>query len=236
MKGWESAQRSACEQCTLRLSCIVRAISSTRPSAVTWQSKQLRQHDILYEQGSVARSLWIVRSGTVKTSFVLEGGKETVDDFRLYGDYLGLESVLGIDYATTARALEGIAACSLSFDDPKSAMTSEQSHEIVRAIGSELFLQRRARNVLREPSAANRITKFLLEWSRRRAVRKLSDHDFILPMSRSDIANYLGIAAETVSRKLVNLREVGAVSNHERSLIVRNAELLTKCIEDQNQN
>ena len=71
-----------------------------------------------------------------------------------------------------------------------------------------------------------RLAMFLISISQRFKARGLSESRFQLPMSRQDIANYLGMAPETISRQFKKLQDQGLVSIQNRDLSINNTDAL----------
>jgi CRP/FNR family transcriptional regulator len=77
-----------------------------------------------------------------------------------------------------------------------------------------------AAQFLHKRPARKRLAAFLLSLSTRAALRGESTSDLRLPMSRTDIGNYLGITLETVCRELARLEQQGVISLHKRELTI----------------
>src|SRR5690242_15017484 len=160
----------------------------------------------VYGQGEPADYLYKVVSGTVRTSKILADGRRQIGSFYLPGDVFGLE--VGDDHAFSAEAITESqvlvvrrgALMGLASRDGEVArqMWTLAGHELARVQGHVLLLVK---------TAQERVVGFLLEMAER-----ASDHDAVeLPMSRQDIADYLGLTIETVSRTLSLLESGGAI-------------------------
>ncbi|HEX7111241.1 MAG TPA: helix-turn-helix domain-containing protein [Mizugakiibacter sp.] len=152
------------------------------------------------------KAVFAVRAGTVKTAVVDENGREQVLGFYLPGELVGLNAIYPEHYPCDAVALDTAYFCRFSFpamSQLAQRMPAVQSH-LFRLLSKEVG----AASVLAgDYSADERMAAFLVDLADRYAARGFSAHKFRLSMSRGDIANYLRLAAETVSRVLGRFRE-----------------------------
>jgi CRP/FNR family transcriptional regulator, nitrogen fixation regulation protein len=156
----------------------------------------------IYGEGEAAEYLYKVVTGAVRMYRVLNDGRRQVSAFYLPGDVFGLE--LGSEHAGSAEA---VANSKILFVRRNALLQASQSdlavaRELLAVTAREL---RRARNhtLLLIKSAQERVAAFLLEMCQRMS----GAAGFELPMSRRDIADYLGLTIETVSRTLTQLEE-----------------------------
>jgi CRP/FNR family transcriptional regulator len=146
-------------------------------------------------------SIAAVRGGTVKTYIVDLEGREQVLGFHFPGEVIGLSAIDGERYPCNAVALDDGTLCRFSCARMAELATrlpglQQQLFRLLsRDIGTASLLAG-------DHSADERMAAFLLLTSRRFAARGISATGFRLSMSRADIANYLHLAPETVSRVL----------------------------------
>jgi len=171
----------------------------------------------VFREGDHFDAIAAVRSGTVKTSRFDRDGHEQVLDFHLPGEIIGLSAIDGERYPCNAVALDSVHLCRFSF--PKIAVLATR----LPGLQKQLFklLSRgigHAEQLSGDYSADQRIAAFLVEISRRLAPRGGSADRFQLTMPRTDIANYLRLAPETVSRVLRRFQDDGRVRVHRREV------------------
>jgi CRP/FNR family transcriptional regulator, nitrogen fixation regulation protein len=178
-----------------------------------------RKHEIVCEDDP-ADYLYEVVSGTVCTSKMLREGRRQIAGFYFAGDIFGLESAEKHSVAAEAitkakvrifkrRALAELASSNREVADRLLALTIR---ELGRKQGLVLLLSR---------SAEERVIGFLIDMIKRTPPRE--DDVIDLPMSRRDIADYLGLTIETVSRTLWDLERRGAIKiKGYRSVVLRN--------------
>lgn len=160
----------------------------------------------VFRTGEPFRAIYAVRQGTVKTVVVNREGHEQVLGFYLPGEVVGLNAIYPEKYPCDAVALEPSEFCRFSFpamSELAARMPSVQQH-LFRMLSKELGA---ASLLAGDHSADERMAAFLIDLGDRSAARGFSGTRFRLSMSRSDIANYLRLATETVSRVLGRFRD-----------------------------
>jgi CRP-like cAMP-binding protein len=178
----------------------------------------------IYGEDEPSEYLYRVVSGAVRTYRVLHDGRRQIGAFLLPGDMFGLEA--GATHATSAEAvadsvvlvIKRSAVIALADRDPDVArqLWTLTAKELGRAQNHMLVLVR---------NAQERIASFLLEM----AARAPGADAVELPMSRQDIADYLGLTIETVSRTLTQLEAEAAIAlPTSRRVVLRNRSALTR--------
>ncbi len=157
--------------------------------------------DYVFREGRPFNAIAAVRAGTVKTFLVDRHGREQVHGFHLPGEIIGLNAIDGDRYPCNAIALDTVMLCRFSFNKMAhlaGRLPKLQQH-LFRLMSRDIG---NASMFAGDYSADERVAAFLLGLSRRLAARGFSPHRFRLTMSRTEIANYLRQAPETVSRVL----------------------------------
>ncbi|WP_426688274.1 helix-turn-helix domain-containing protein [Rhodanobacter ginsengiterrae] len=184
-----------------------------------------RAGEYIFRTGDPFRAIFAVRSGTVKTRMVDKEGREQVLGFYLPGEVIGLNAIYPEHFPCDAVALDTAYFCRFSFP-AMSALASRvpavQQH-LFRMLSKELGT---ASLLAGDHSADERVAAFLLDLGGRYAVRGFSGTQFHLSMSRGDIANYLRLAAETVSRVLSRFRTQKLIAIEGRELELLNPKAL----------
>jgi CRP/FNR family nitrogen fixation transcriptional regulator len=164
----------------------------------------------IYGEGEPAEFVYRVLSGAVRTYRVLSDGRRQVCDFVLPGEYFGVET--SPDHRTTAEALGETAVLAIR----RSALSDLARRDI--EIAGELWMMSARRLersqdhilMLGRKNASERVAGFLIDF----AGRVEAHDDFELPMSRQDIADYLGLTIETVSRTFSQFEHLGLLKAH----------------------
>jgi CRP/FNR family nitrogen fixation transcriptional regulator len=178
----------------------------------------------IYGENEPADYLYKVVSGTVRTYKVLVDGRRQIGAFYLPGDIFGLET--GDDYTFSAEAItdckivvikrSAVVALAARDNDVARQMWALTARELQRAQDHILVLIK---------SAQERVAGFLLEMADRAAGAGTIE----LPMSRQDIADYLGLTIETISRTLTQLEKSATIAvPTSRRIVVRNRSALSR--------
>jgi CRP-like cAMP-binding protein len=176
----------------------------------------------IYGEGEPAEYLYKMVSGTVRTSKVLADGRRQVGGFYIAGDIFGLET--GNEHTFSAEA---ITECKVLVIKRSALMAlAARDHDVARQLwtitGTELG-RVQDHIMLLVKSAQERVAAFLLEMSERVSAGNAVE----LPMSRQDIADYLGLTIETVSRTLTVLENAATIElSSSRRIVLRNRSAL----------
>ena len=178
----------------------------------------------VYGEGEPAEYLYTVQSGCVRTSKILNDGRRQIGAFYLPGDVFGLEAGETHSFsaealtATTVRVIKRTALTS------RTACDSAMAGQLLKLTVAELE-RTQGRVLLLIKSAQERVAGFLLEM----ASRHRTANEIELPMSRQDIADYLGLTIETVSRTLTHLENTCAIAlPTSRHIVLRNRAALAR--------
>jgi CRP-like cAMP-binding protein len=181
----------------------------------------------IFGQGEPALQVYKVRSGAVRCFKLLSDGRRQIADFYLPGDVFGVEA--GADHRVTAESLTESSVTVAR----RSALT-DGDDEIGRAQAlwrlAIADLQRSQDHALTlgRRSATERVASFLVDI----AGRLGAEDGFVLPMTRQDMADYLGLTIETVSRTLSQLQATGLIRIGScRSVQIVDREALTDLCE-----
>ncbi len=215
--------KASCKKCSLSGLCLPLAVSDEdlgRLEDIVLQGRIYNRNELVFEQGQTFRSCFAVRSGAVKSYVISENGEEQVTGFYLPGELVGLDSMGSDRYACTAQALERTSVCELPVTNLE-VLTQKLpglQHHFFQRMSQEIQNSHHLSLLLSKHTAEERIATLLLSLSRRFGRRKLSTTHFNLPMSRIDIANYLGLAVETVSRVFTRFQTQRILKVHGRGV------------------
>ena len=177
----------------------------------------LKAGDHVFREGDRFDAIAAVRAGTVKTYLIDRDGREQVLGFHLPGEVIGLNAIDGDHYPCNAVALDTVMLCRFSF--PRIALLAARlpnlQQHLFRLMSRDIGV---ASLFARDNSADERMAAFLIGLSRRLAARGFSPRRFQLTMSRTDIANYLRQAPETVSRVLRRFERDGLLQIKQRDV------------------
>jgi CRP/FNR family transcriptional regulator len=172
---------------------------------------------VLFRRGDPFDAVYAVRAGAVKTGVVDEHGREQVLGFYFPGELVGLSGIYPDRYPCDAVALDTLTVCRFSF--PAMATLAMRLHgiqaQLFRLMSKDIG---DAALLAGDFTADERLAAFLVRLSQRQAARGYSSTQLHLPMTRTDIANYLRLAPETVSRVLRRFVDDGLIAVDRREV------------------
>ena len=185
---------------------------------VVWH--RLHAGQTLHHEGADGDAIYFVRAGSFKILRTAEDGYEQVLDFALRGDVLGFESLAHGTHPNAAVALEESSVYSLPLADFQTLgqRLPDLERHLHRAVSAALARRGELAEMMAAVAAEVRLARFLLQLSRRMQECGQSPRRFHLRMSRRDIASYLGVAHETVSRSFGALARWGWLSVDNREV------------------
>jgi len=176
------------------------------------------RNEEVFGEGEGAEYLYRVNAGCIRTYKVLSDGRRQVGGFYLPGDVFGIEASDEHLFSAEAIVPSTVTVLKRSMVFSRAAGDSTLARQLLELAGSELH-RAQSHVLLLIKTAQERVVGFLLEM----AARARSRTEIELPMSRQDIADYLGLTIETVSRTLTHLESVSAIAlPSARRVVVRN--------------
>ena len=218
--------RRSCRECSLRTLCLPAGIARSdveRLDEVVRSRLPLDRGESLFRAGERFDQLFVIRSGTIRTTQPGGDGEEQVVGFHLPGELVGLEAISDDTHHCDAVALERTSVCSVPFEqlEQVAAQLPSLQRQFHRLISRELVQDQQHLMALGRRTARQRLALFLHSLSERLAGAGYDGTELRLTMSRDDIANYLGLALETVSRLLTRLGEEGVIEVERRRVRIR---------------
>lgn len=199
----------------------VRAETGTAPLGVT---RTFVKDEEIFAEGGSAIFLYRVVSGAVRTCKLLNDGRRQIASFHLPGDFFGVEA--GDEHRFTAESLGDTTVVAYRRGNLDALVHGGEalSRQIVSSTMRALERAQTHMLLLGRKSAVEKVAAFLLDL----AGDESGNGHVDLPMSRTDIADYLGLTIETVSRTLTGLERQGiiAMPAHRRSIVLRNRSAL----------
>lgn len=223
--------RKSCAQCSLHALCLPASIGAAdlaRLDDIVKRKRPLQKGDRLFRVGSRLEALFVARDGAFKTVALDEEGRQQVIGFHLPGELIGLDGLASGEHRCDAEALAPASVCEVPFGDLEkvAGMVPGLQHQLLRVIGQSMGRDHDHLEMLGRKGANERMALFLHTLSERYRALGQSPTEVHLPMSREDIASYLGMVIETVSRTLTRLQDDGLISVRGRQLRILDARAL----------
>lgn len=220
--------RKACSECSLQELCL--------PAGINEQDMQdlerlvetlgpLHGGDHVFRQNDEFAAIYAVRSGCLKSYMDTETGEEQVIGFHLPGELVGLDAIYPGRHQCSAVALDTAMVCRLPFARLASLAGEVASlqRQLLRIMSRDLGT---SHTLSGDHSVEERLAAFLLGFGERQGNRGFSMRHFTLPMSRQDIASYLRLATETVSRVFTRFEGRGLIKVNRREVWLEDRDAL----------
>lgn len=199
---------------------------------IVQRGRPLQKGDKLYFAGDLFKSVFAVRSGAFKTLCVNADGFEQITGFILPGEILGIDGIATQKHTNTAIALETSSVCDIPFHrlEELSLKIPNLQRRFFQLMGKEIASDQELISLLNKNNANEKIAFLLLSISQRNSQRGLAASQFQLPMSRSDMGNYLGLTIETVSRVLSRFHKSELITLDKKHVVLNNIASLKRLI------
>jgi CRP/FNR family transcriptional regulator len=224
-----SLLRRSCGPCTLKEFCDRADVvyEQVRRRGLFGRRQPLTRGLRLFRSGDAQTLLYVVRAGALKTVALGADGEENVLGFHVPGEIIGLDALANGHHLCEAVALADSQVCGIPYSELTNLVAGEPElgrHQFQLFGKGTLDSQDHVQLLMRR-QADERIAMFLLSMLHRvrRGVEETGDEAdalITLPMSREDMARYLGLALETVSRGLTRLQERNVIEVSGRQIRV----------------
>jgi CRP/FNR family transcriptional regulator len=215
--------KAHCASCSLRELCLPVGLepeAMRQVDSLISSRMRVKKRDKLYRPGDPFFALYAIRLGTFKTLLLAEDGREQVTGYHLAGEVVGLDGISDDRHACEAVALEDSEVCVLPFGrlDALARDIPALRRNLYRLIARDLCRDQDMMLLLGSRCAEERLALFLLNLADRYQLRGYSSREFVLRMTRDEIASYLGLKLETVSRLFSHLQEQGLLQVQGRAV------------------
>jgi len=182
--------------------------------------RRLEAGQYLYRVGQRFQSLFLIHTGSVKTCELADDGREQITGFHMAGELIGVESIGVTTHVCDVIALESCEIWELPYPPVITACmrVPELQARLNAALAQEIRRHRSWMLALGTLAAEQRVAAFLLDLATRYEALGFSGKHFILRMSRADIASYLALKHETVSRALTHLADAQCIAVRRREM------------------
>ncbi len=220
------------DKCGVKQSCLGRDLRACEPARlgdIKGPPRVFRRGDHLFRVGDSFESLYVIRSGAIKTYLICEDGEEQIIGFYGPGETIGFGAIANGQYRCNATALDTSSICKVSFEAVSRLCGRSPAtlRELIRGISAET-VRLAEMLLLGRKTADQRVASFLLSQSAHQHERGYSATALTLSMSRTDIGRYLGLTVETVSRVLTRFQAQGALTKDRQQIRIRNLKTLRR--------
>ncbi|WOC15169.1 Nitrogen fixation regulation protein FixK [Pseudochrobactrum sp. MP213Fo] len=203
----------ACADCEVRKMAICAALQDDALDALEaiMSSRKLDANEMLTEEGAPKQRVFSLTSGLLRLFTLLPDGRRQISGFLYPGDYLGLAD--DDVYSQTAEAVVPSVLCCFSVSEMDGLMNTYPAlKDRLYVMTREALRQSRDNQlVLGRLAPVEKLASFLLVLSAHAVRIGQPSSPVHLPMNRTDIADYLGLTIETVSRCFTKMRVQGLI-------------------------
>ncbi len=222
-----------CQDCSISQLCIPFTLNEhelDQLDNIIERKKPIQKGQTLFKAGDELKSLYAIRSGTIKSYTITEQGDEQITGFHLAGDLVGFDAIGTGHHPSFAQALETSMVCEIPFEtlDDLSGKMPNLRQQMMRLMSGEIKGDQDMILLLSKKNAEERLAAFIYNLSRRFAQRGFSPREFRLTMTRGDIGNYLGLTVETISRLLGRFQKSGMLAVKGKYITIENGDILAE--------
>ncbi|MBD7912352.1 MULTISPECIES: Crp/Fnr family transcriptional regulator [Clostridium] len=171
----------------------------------TINHKEYAKGDVIFSEGDVASTLYFINEGKIKIYKYTKDGKEQILYILSEGDFFGeLDLIKPSKYGFNSKAIVDTKICTLSKDEMKDLMVRnpEISIKVLETVGERLSNVENLAQNLATNDVDSRMAYLLIDLLEKYGEITDKNVSIMLPLSREDMANYIGVTRETISRKL----------------------------------
>jgi CRP/FNR family transcriptional regulator len=227
--------KAHCDSCSMRELCLPLGLdpqAMRQLDAIIGDRRRVKKRDMLYRPGDRFTALYAIRLGTFKTLLLAEDGREQITGYHMAGEIVGLDGISDNRHACQAVALEDSEVCVVPFNqlDELARDLPLLRRNLYRLISRDICRDQDMMLLLGSRCAEERLALFLLTLAERYQARGYSSSEFVLRMTREEIASYLGLKLETVSRLFSHLQETGLIQVQGRAIKLLDSTALKQLI------
>lgn len=213
-----------CANCRVRDQCLPGNMSRSEIGQferVVIHHSPLHQGEYLFNQGESFGSIYVVRTGSLKYVEMSENVTDQINSFHMCGDVLGLESIETRHHRSSAIALETTSVCSVPLNRLNKLMREIPpfQRQLFRILSHKLEAEKLTELTFATGSAQQKLIGLFLQISEHYGTNSFSPGEFTLHMTRREIASYLGIAYETLSRLLARFQQDALIRIKNRNVV-----------------
>lgn len=188
----------------------------------------LQTGDYLFRAGQEFQYIYALRSGSIKLNLMDEQGNDQILGFYFPGEILGLDAIDKKQHLCSAVALETSSYCAFSFSNLSEIcqLVPGLQNQLLRLMSRELTHENELLLMIGTKNAEERMATFLITLSSRFHQLGYSAKEIKLSMSRQEIANYLGLTIETVSRIMSRFQREQLISVNRKQVNIKNPDVL----------
>jgi CRP/FNR family transcriptional regulator len=222
---------ASCQNCGLQKVCFSTGLTKEgidRLDGIVDRKAPLKKNQHLFMAGDKFTALYVVRAGVIKLYSFSGVGDEIIHGFYLPGDVIGIDALQSEVHAFNAIAIDTVSVCNFPYSQlcNLAMQVPNLNHKLFSAMSKEVNESRLHSELLTKQNADLRVAKFIWHMVERHAGRGYASDEFRLGILHRDVALYLGLTPETVSRILAKLHTDNVVTWKKKELTIHNKGML----------
>ncbi|NSB14372.1 Crp/Fnr family transcriptional regulator [Clostridium beijerinckii] len=172
--------------------------------------KEFSKGDVIFTEGNIANTLYFINEGKIKLYKYTKDGKEQILHILSEGDFFGeLELIKPSKYGFNSKAIEDAKICTLTKEEMKDIMmkNAEIGIKVLETVGERLSKVENLVQNLATNDVDSRMAYLIIELMEKYGKNVDGNISVKLPISREDMASFIGVTRETISRKLKKLED-----------------------------
>ena len=223
-KNMENYHTDRCVNCPIRskIYCNCLDAEDLEDLSKSAQHKDLNKKVIVMSMGDEIKNIYNILNGIIKIYQLSNEGKEQIIGFLYPGDFFGSHE--GGQYQFFAETISEVRLCKIPIQKFRKHINKNDDirDKFYEAATNELSLAREQINMLAKYNAEEKVLDFIKMISQRQTKHGQPHNPVYLIMARADIANYLGLRIESVSRAITKLKVKKNISINEHGFIILN--------------
>ncbi|HJN37528.1 MAG TPA: helix-turn-helix domain-containing protein [Gammaproteobacteria bacterium] len=188
-----------------------------------WKKRRVRKDSSICHFGDDFHSFFAVKTGSFKSFVNTEDGREQIINFHFPGDLIALESIALGYFRSTVKSLEDSIICQIPYVEAVKVISpySEELNPLVNLLSVKINQDVR---IFPSATGVEKLAEFLLYYH----FRLDEIFSFSFPMSRAEIANFLGLSTETISRLFSKMQKQGVIKVSGKKITILDVRNLKK--------
>lgn len=230
--------QASCANCGLKGICFAQGLHNAEMELLDElvdRSPCILKGELLYAAGDRFTALYAIRAGIVKIYSCANGGEEIIHGFYLPGDIIGMESMAFESHQYNAIALDTTSVCGLPYHRLTSlgAKIPNFNLQLLSLMSHEIVSTRKHAMLLTQKSAEQRLAEFLSSMSEKFQSRGYEHLQFRLNVLHREVANFLNLTPETISRILGRFHQARILTWKRKEVVIYQEALLKACANGQ---
>ena len=219
---------ASCSKCALQRICFANGVHDSdldRLEDLVDRKPSVVKGEMLFTAGDNCQSIYAIRAGMIKVfSYAEDSQVEVIHGFYLPGDIVGLDALAFRNHQFFAVALDTTSVCEIPFNQLSKLATQVPSlnSQIFSLMSNEIVASRLHSTMLTQKTAEQRLADFILGMSEKFKSRGYEYSQFRLNILHRDVANYLNLTPETVSRILSKFQKDKLVTWKKKEVMIHN--------------